>query len=313
LTRVFHTLQDVPLAREGKPAVLAFGSFDGLHRAHRDLIARVCAKAKQSGGVSAVLSFSNHPLSILAPPYCPKLLLTPERKLEILKKIGLDAVILPEFTTDLSKVSAKRFIKEFLVGRIGISHIICGYDCRFGRGGEGDGEMLAEEGKRHGFTAEIVEEMRESGAKIGSRMIRELISIGEVEHAAELLLRPHELKGRVIKGDKRGRELGFPTANLKFPPGLVVPATGVYVIRADVRRERYGGMINLGVRPTFGKMKFVPEAHLFDFSKDIYGAEMTVYFLKRLRAERRFSGPEALRRQLERDKIAAQKALQGLE
>ncbi|MCX7016459.1 MAG: bifunctional riboflavin kinase/FAD synthetase [Candidatus Sumerlaeota bacterium] len=309
--RVFRSLDEPRLAAEGKPVALAFGSFDGLHRAHRALIRRVREQAQALGGVSAVLSFSNHPLSVLAPPYAPRLLLSPERKVEILRQLGVDVAILPEFTRDLSHIAAKRFIHEFLVGRLGLRHIVCGYDCRFGAGGQGDGAMLRDEGRRLGFTAEVFEAVRGDGAIIGSQLIRDLLAEGEAERAARLLERPHELAARVVSGERRGRRLGFPTANLEFSEEYVIPANGVYAVWVDVRHARYGGMINLGMRPTFGRLSYVPEVHLFHFREDMYGEAVTVYFLRRLRSERRFPDAEALIRQLRRDRANAQKALRA--
>jgi len=309
--RVFRSLDEPRLAGEGKPVALAFGSFDGLHRAHRALIRRVREQAEALGGLSAVLSFSNHPLSVLAPPYAPKMLLSPERKIEILRQLGVDVVILPEFTRDVSHITAKRFIHEFLVGRLGLRHIVCGYDCRFGAGGQGGGAMLQDEGRRLGFTAEVFEAMRRDGAVIGSQFIRDLLAEGEVERAAQLLDRPHELAARVATGEQRGRRLGFLTANLEFSEQCVIPANGVYAVWVDVRGARYGGMINLGVRPTFGRLSYVPEVNLFHFHEDIYGEALTVYFVRRLRSERRFPDAAALIRQLRLDRVHAQKALRA--
>ena len=309
MIRVYRSLDDVQLKREGKPVVVAFGSFDGLHRAHRALIRRVCEQAEGLNGLSSVLSFSNHPLRVLAPPYCPKLLMSPERKIEILRQMGVDVAIVPEFTRELSVVSAKRFILEVLLERLGMSHIVCGYDCRFGHGGQGNGELLKSEGQRLGFSVEVFEAWLQDGVPIGSRLIRELLLIGEVERAADLLERPHELTGEVIRGERRGRRLGFPTANLRFPEECVAPAMGVYAVWADVGGMRYGGMMNLGMRPTFGQPDVVPEVHLFNFSGEIRGETLTVYFLRRLRGEKRFSGPQALIRQLRSDRRAAQRAL----
>ncbi|OPZ15846.1 MAG: Riboflavin biosynthesis protein RibF [candidate division BRC1 bacterium ADurb.BinA364] len=309
MIRVFESLEDVSLGRQGCDTVVAFGSFDGLHWAHRELIGRVIREARARGGLSVVLSFSNHPLSVLAPPYCPKLLLSPRRKLEILEQLGVDVAILPEFTRELARMPAERFLRECLIERIGMRHIVVGYDCRFGAEGKGDGEMLKSAAPRLGFTVEAMGPMREGGAVIGSRAIRSLLNLGRVEAAAALLLRPHELAGRVVQGDKRGRQLGFPTANLEFDPRYLIPAAGVYAIWADAAGTRYGGMINLGRRPTFGRMAFVPEAHLFSFEGDLYGQEIVVYFLGRLRGEKRFANAEALRRQLERDRQRARRAL----
>jgi riboflavin kinase/FMN adenylyltransferase len=310
MIRLFRSIEDIPAPRPGRGAVVAFGSFDGLHRGHRALIARVRREARRREGQAFVLSFTNHPLSVLAPPYCPKLLLSLERKVEILAQLGVDAVALPEFTPALGRIPARRFIRDVLIRRIGMRHIVCGYDCRFGRDGRGDGELLRAESRSLNYGVEVLPPLEHDGAPVSSGLARELLDLGEVGRAVTLLERPHELTGQVVTGDGRGRQLGFPTANLQFPESLLVPAHGVYAVWADVDSRRYGGMINLGVRPTFEGPAFSAEVHLFNFDRSIYGKSVTVYFLRRLRDEKRFAGPAALVRQLKADRAAAVRALQ---
>ena len=309
MTQVYRSLDSLPSGGPARPAALAFGSFDGLHRAHRALVARVRERARRLGAQSLVLSFSNHPLGILAPPYCPKLLLDPGRKIELLTELGVDAIVLPEFTRELSQMPPRRFVRELLVERLGMRHIVSGYDCRFGLGGKGGSELLKEMGGELGFEVEILPPLMDQDVVISSRLVRALIAMGDVERAAEFLERPHELTGKVVAGDQRGRTLGFPTANLRFSEEFQLPAYGVYAIWADVRGHRYGGMMNIGANPTFDQSTLSPEAHLFDFEGDIYGESMTVYFLRMLRKELRFPSAEALRRQLDLDRQTALEAL----
>ncbi len=310
--QVYHRLDELNLAQEGRHTAVAFGSFDGLHVGHRLLLERVRHVAAEQNLHSLVLTFSNHPLSVLAPPYAPQLLLTPERKIQILEQLGIDIVVMPPFTMEVAHISARHFIREILLERLGMRHIVAGYDCRFGHKGTGDGEMLRIEGERLGFGMEEFQAQMDDGITVGSRVIRELLLMGNVEKAMELLERPHELRGTVIHGEERGRQLGFPTANLQFPEPYLIPANGVYAIWADVGNRRYGGMINLGRRPTFGTLAFLPEAHLFNFKGEIYGEEMTVYFLRRLRDEKRFESAEALKQQLIIDQQTAREALLSL-
>lgn len=307
--QVYRHFDDLDLKARNIHTVVAFGSFDGLHQGHRMLLARVRNVAQKNGWAPAVLTFENHPLSILAPPYCPQLLMSPERKLEVLEQLGMDVAVVPKFTQQLSRMPAEQFIQEILVSRMGMRHIVCGYDCRFGHKGAGDGAMLLKEGHRLQFSVDIFDARQSGGMIVSSRVIRELISFGQVEKAMELLERPHELKGRVKIGDRRGRELGFPTLNLDFEGNYQVPANGVYAVWADVQGRRYGGMINLGTRPTFDGISYVPEAHLFNFNGDVYGETVTIYFIARLRDELKFTGPDMLRRQLELDRLNAQRAL----
>lgn len=306
---VFHNISEVDLRSSGRQTVVAFGSFDGLHQGHRMLLSRVLEISEADNLIPAVLTFENHPLSVLAPPYCPELLMSPRRKLDVLEQLGMRLVVMPPFTRELSLMPAKQFLREVLLERMQMRHIICGYDCRFGHKGLGDGQMLKSEGKRLGFGVEIFEARRSDGVVIGSSVIRELLALGQVDKAVDLLERPHELRGVVIHGEERGRTLGYPTANLKFEDNYLVPANGVYAIWADVENKRYGGMINLGVRPTFGQPKFLPEAHLFEFNEMIYDETIDIYFLSKLRDERKFQSPADLMVQLEKDKKDAQAVL----
>jgi riboflavin kinase / FMN adenylyltransferase len=281
-------------AQAGAGAV-AVGTFDGVHVGHRDVIA----------GVDTVLTFEPHPVAIIAPSHMPKLLTTLERKAEIIAALGVGELIVIRFDAAFAARSAAEFIDDVLVGRLDARSVAVGEDFRFGAGAQGDAAMLAADGR---FGARVVAMREVDGEIVSSSRIRSLIAAGEVARAAVLLGEDYELLGPVIAGDRRGRELGFPTANMVPPEGLACPGHGVYACLAN----GLPAAVNIGVRPTFGSGRAeLIEAFLIDFDGDLYGTQLRLRFLQRLRGERRFESAQALIEEMHRDVAAARAICAG--
>jgi riboflavin kinase/FMN adenylyltransferase len=264
-------------AQPGARAV-AVGTFDGVHLGHREVIA----------GADTVLTFEPHPVAVIAPARMPRLLTPLERKAEIIAALGVEELIVIRFDAAFAAHSAQQFIDEVLVARLAAHSVSVGENFRFGARAQGDAQMLAADPR---FQTRVVALQEVDGEIVSSSRIRSLIAAGEVSRAGGLLGGPHELRATVVSGDRRGRELGFPTANMIPPEGLACPGHGVYAALA-------GGLpaaVNIGVRPTFGSGRAeLIEAHLIDFDGDLYGSELRLEFLDRLRGERRFATVEAL-------------------
>jgi riboflavin kinase / FMN adenylyltransferase len=257
---------------------IAVGTFDGVHLGHREVIA----------DADTVLTFEPHPVAVIAPQRLPKLLTPLERKAEIIASLGVAELIVIRFDAAFAKRTAAQFVDEVLVARLAASTVSVGENFRFGAGAQGDAPMLAADGR---FAARVVPLREVDGEIVSSSRIRSLIAAGEVARAAVLLGGPYELRALVVSGDRRGRELGFPTANVVPPEGLACPGHGVYACLAN----GLPAAVNIGVRPTFGSGRAeLIEAHLIDFDGDLYGTELHLRFLGRLRGERRFATVEAL-------------------
>ncbi len=284
-----------------KNPVLTIGNFDGVHRGHQFLFERVKEWAKKLNGQSVVMTFLPHPAEVLFPGKGPPFITSHERKLELIAASGVDAAIVLPFTREFSQMSAREFVEDLLVGKIGVRAMIVGHDYRFGHKREGDIGLLKKLGEEFGFEVDTVTGIRVNNKVVSSTIIRELIQKGHVVEANKLLGRSFEVMGPVVSGRKRGASLlGFPTANLRMP-SQAAPGSGVYVVEVEVNGKVYGGAANLGYNPTFGDTELSLEVHIFDFNQDIYGVPITVRFLDRLRDEKRFSGPQELIEQINRD------------
>jgi riboflavin kinase/FMN adenylyltransferase len=270
---------------ERRARSVAVGTFDGVHLGHRAVIA----------GSESVLTFDPHPVSVVAPQHTPKLLTTFERKAELIASLGVQELIVIPFDADFARRSADEFITEVLVDGLGATRVAIGENFRFGHKAQGDTRLLAADSR---FSTDVRPLLEVAGEIVSSSHIRGLVLAGDVTHANELLGAPFQLSGEVAHGDKRGRELGFPTANLVPDEALVLPGHGVYACLADGRPAA----VSVGVRPTFktGRGELI-EAYILDFEGDIYGSELRLHFLQRLRGERRFASPEALIEQMHRD------------
>jgi riboflavin kinase/FMN adenylyltransferase len=268
---------------------LAVGMFDGVHRGHRAVIE----------GADTVLTFSPHPVSVISPSNAPKLITTLERKVELVQTLGVEELVVIPFDQDFAAQTAQSFIDDVLVGTLGATHVSVGENFRFGHKAQGDAEMLRADAR---FETRVTPLLEVDGEIVSSSHIRGLITGGAMQYADELLGAPFTIDGEVVHGDKRGRELGFPTANLMPQNGYIVPAHGVYACRAWVDGDPVPAATNVGVRPQFvtGRGELI-EAFLIDWDGDIYGRTLRLEFLKRLRGERRFDSVDTLVEQMHRD------------
>jgi riboflavin kinase / FMN adenylyltransferase len=273
-----------------RPRRVAVGTFDGVHRGHREVIR----------GADTVLTFEPHPLSVIAPARAPLLLTTLERKAELVAGLGVEELVVVPFDDTFAARSAQQFVDGVLVEALRATHVSVGENFRFGNGAEGDAARLAADPR---FETRVAPLLEVDGEVVSSSHIRGLVLGGAVEYADELLGAPFTLTREVVHGDKRGRELGFPTANLLPADGFVTPGHGVYACRATVAAgQTYAAATNVGVRPMFetGRGELI-EAYLLDFDDDIYGQPLRLEFLKRLRGEKRFDSVETLIEQMGRD------------
>jgi len=286
--------------------VLTIGNFDGLHVGHRKILDTVIERARQLEGEAVLYTFDPHPRKVLQGDTGPKLLTTTEQKLEILEAIGIDWVVLQPFDLEFARTTPEVFVDEQIHRGIAPVEVYVGYDFHFGRDREGSMRLLTERGPRIGFSVTIIPEVTVGDRDVNSTRIRGLIADGDVEDAAEMLGRPYSIRGPVVKGMQRGRDMGFPTANLE-PHNEILPGAGVYVGRVRVLEgpaagETFGAVTNVGVRPTFDDGRdLVAEAHLIDFDGDLYGSVVELSFEGRIRSEQKFDSMEALRARIALD------------
>ena len=300
--------------------VLTTGAFDGVHRGHQTVINEVIRRADARGVASAVVTFDVHPATIVRPESAPKLLTRLTRKLELIEELGVDVVFIIEFDAERATTTATEFVADVFVDRLGAQEILVGSDFNFGKGREGTVEFLTEAGIEHGFDVEGLELIRRTETEtepVSSTAIRRALVGGDVEGAAVMLGRPFEMWGEVVKGDQRGRTIGFPTANVLMTEDRARPANGVYACRyVEPDGTEHTAAVNIGVRPTFydSAEAAVLEAHLLDFpaegeSGDLYGQHAKVQFLHFLRSERRFNGIDELKAQLDDDTAETRRLL----
>ncbi len=283
---------------------VALGTFDGVHVGHQQIIRQAAAYAEKAGGQSVVFTFGNHPLSIIAPDRCPPLLATPAHKAELIAALGADVLLSVPFDRALLELSPDAFI-ALLADNLRPAFIVVGPNYSFGHRGAGTPAMLAAAGRRLGFAVVVPQAVEVGGVPVSSTLIRQLVLAGDVAGAAPLLGRPFRIEGVVAAGEGRGRELGFPTANITAADGQIVPADGVYATYVYAGGVRYRGVANIGDNPTFRGQARRIEVHLRAFSGDLYGRPIAVDFLARLREELAFTGADELKAQIARDLAAA--------
>jgi riboflavin kinase/FMN adenylyltransferase len=305
------SLEDLRLTQ---PTCLTIGAFDGVHRGHQALIGTMVAQAHATGHSAVVVTFFPHPSVVLRGRRPSFYLSTPEDKVEHLRALGVDAVVTHPFSREVAAIPAAEFV-ERLVTYAHLAELWCGEDFALGRNREGDVEFLRAAGIRKGFSVHVVPPVLIDGEVISSTRIRQTLRDGAVEQAARYLGRPFRLAGQVIQGAQRGRKLGIPTANLSIWDEYAVPAVGVYACRAWIPGESqfHEAVVNIGFRPTFegGEARPVVEAHLLDYSGDLYGSRLTLEFIERLRPEMKFPGVDALVAQIHRDIDQARHILAG--
>ncbi|NLC71699.1 MAG: bifunctional riboflavin kinase/FAD synthetase [Desulfuromonadaceae bacterium] len=306
--KIIRSLEDrlLPL----KNTVVTIGNFDGVHLGHREIFRRVIDAARRIGGSSLVLSFVPHPLEVLAPHRAPRLINTYAEKERLIETSRIDLLVCLPFTTDLARMSAASFVGEVLVERLGVTHLIVGYDYRFGKGAEGDIPFLVEMGREMGFGVEILKPISHNGQVYSSTFIRKLIAAGEVDAVIPCLGRHFKLEGTVRHGFRRGRMIGFPTANL-IPDPKIIPRPGVYAVKVRCRDRTYDGVLNIGYNPTFSQNELSVEVHILDFSEIIYEEKIVLFFVKRLRDETLFHSREDLHAAIAQDVDRAREILKN--
>jgi riboflavin kinase/FMN adenylyltransferase len=291
------------------PAV-TIGNFDGVHLGHREIFRRVRELARAAGGVSVVVTFVPHPLKVVSPGTVVKLITTPMEKESLIEASGIDYLLEIHFDQAFASITAREFVQRVLVETLGMEQLVVGYDYAFGRGREGDLTLLRELGERFGYQVELLQPISCGSTVYSSTAVRNLVSEGDVKGVVSILGRHYSLTGTVVHGQHRGRALGFPTANLETDKDLL-PAAGVYAVKARVGTELYDGACNIGTNPTFQNERLSLEVFLFDFEGDLYGREVSLFFLERLRGERRFPGPEALKAAIAADVARCRSILEG--
>ena len=296
-------------------SVVTVGTFDGVHEGHRALMETLVLQAKKKDARSVVVTFDPHPRSIIhSKSEGIKLLTTLRERSEILESIGVDELVVIPFTRDFSLLSSEDFVESVIYDDIGISEFVIGYDHHFGKDRSGTIETLQKLSPRLGFDVSVVSKKEMGETTVSSTVIRrEIIEIGDMSQASELLGRPYMLNALVIHGDERGRTIGFPTANLQPEhPDKALPKNGIYAVKIRVDNSWFNGMMNIGVRPTFDGQGKSLEVNIFDFNQMIYGKTVQIRFFDRIRDEVRFDGLEGLKEQLSLDKVAAQKILMSI-
>jgi riboflavin kinase/FMN adenylyltransferase len=288
--------------------VLTLGNFDGVHRGHQAILARVVAAARASGGEAVALTFHPHPVAVLRPDRAPALITSVRDRIGLMAATGLDVLVLQHFTPAFADLTAEAFVEQFMVERLGATRVVVGHSVSFGHQRSGDAALLTALGGRCGFAVEVVGPIQVDGHDVSSSAVRRAIAAGDVVLAHTLLGRPHWLGGRVERGRQRGAAIGFPTANVRVRTGMW-PPDGVYVVRAQHGDRWIDGVANIGTNPTFGAAPRTLEAHLFDFDADLYGERLTVAFIARLRGEIAFPSVEALVAQIARDAAEARALL----
>ncbi|KAB2853121.1 MAG: bifunctional riboflavin kinase/FAD synthetase [Ignavibacterium sp.] len=299
--QIFYSIKDL---KKNKNTVLTLGTFDGIHPGHLKIIDRLVSCSKEKGCRSVVITFYPHPRTILGNDNSVKMLTTQDEKIELLEKLGVENLLIINFTKEFASLSAEDFIYDYLINGIGLTEIVLGHDHHFGKGRRGNAELLQKIADKEGFIVTKAEAFMIDGEAVSSTKIRNAIAEGDIIRANRLLGRNYEFSGIVVGGDKRGRELGFPTANIKLSSQeKLLPASGVYAVKVMVENERHTGLLSIGKRPTFyNQGELVSEVYIFDFNREIYGAKVTTELVERLRGEVKFNSAEELINQMNTDK-----------
>lgn len=306
--KIYHDLNDF---KKIKNPVVTVGTFDGVHVGHQEIFRRMQEMAIQDGGETVVVTFHPHPrLVVHSDNKNLRFINTLEKKYRLIEKTGIDHLVIIPFTPEFSKLSSRKFVKQYLVDRIGVFKLVIGYDHHFGKNREGDIAALKLMGKEYGFMVEEVPARFIHNIAVSSTQIRNALRLGEVRLASDLLGYEYSIMGKVVPGRKIGRDIGFPTANIELQDEYkLISAVGVYACRIEMDGEMYHGMGNIGYRPTVDHGDLTIEVHIFDFNREIYDETITIYFVERIRDEIRFGSLEALRKQLVKDKERVERLL----
>lgn len=291
-----------------RETAVTFGVFDGIHLGHQAVINTLLKHAAHDNLASVLVGFYPHPLAFLAPERCPPLLTPLPKRVEILQQFGVDEIVMLSFDAQIASMSPEAFVERVLLEKCRAKHVVVGYACQFGKNRAGNAERLVELSNGYAFDVSVVPPTEIDGAPVHSTRIREALAQGDLRQSAQLLGRPYSLIGKVVHGDGRGREIGFPTANIETQ-NQVYPPNGVYAIRAKLEERWLDGVLNIGMRPTFNGVNIQVEGHFFNFDEIIYGKLVEIFFVKKIRSERKFPNIEFLVQQIQRDIAAATEIL----
>ncbi len=294
------------IARKFDRVVVALGNFDGVHIGHQRLIRQMVLHAQKTGAAGVVFTFDPHPLQVLFPDKAPRLLISPEKRTELIARLGADALLMVPFNRDMARLSPEFFVHDILHRQLGAEAVFVGFNYTFGHRGAGTPELLASLGKELGFHVQVHPPVQIGDTTISSTLVRKALEAGDIGRARSYLGYWPILEGRVVLGDQRGRQIGFPTANLNLDNEILIPSRGVYVAQVRVGDQVYDGVVNIGVKPTFGSaLSPTVEVHILEFAQVIYDEWVQLSLLHRLRGEIRFSSVPELIDQIQQDIEAA--------
>jgi len=294
-------------------SIVTIGTFDGVHLGHQAILRYAVKQAKAISGISRMITFHPHPRDVVGKGPVEHLC-TIEERLHLFESQGIDETLVVNFTHAFSQITARSFYEQYIVRRIGVYEVVIGHDHQFGRNREGSIETLQKLGAELNFSVVVIPGVSVDGQVVSSSLIRRCLLAGEIEDATKYLGKPYSITAKVVEGDKRGRSIGFPTANLYYDSTLkLTPASGVYVASVVVDGKQYYGMVNIGVRPTFTTNGHrLVEVHILDFEGDLYGKTITVAFIKRLRREQKFNSVDDLVAQLQHDRLDSRKIVSSI-
>ncbi len=296
--KIFNSIADI---ENMEPISVAVGNFDGVHYGHQELIKIAVEKAHELNIKAAVFTFSNHPRELLPNSKPVKNILYSSEKEEIIESLGVDYMFNVPFTNDIMMMSEVDFAAELIGDKLNVKAIVCGFNYKFGYKAGGNHTTLKKMGREKGYETIVVEPFKIEGNVVSSSLIRECIALGDVEKCSKYMGRNYDIKGEVIVGNKLGRKFGFPTSNLKIDEDMVSPKNGVYITYCDFEGKRYASITNVGVKPTIGNYSKNVETHIFDFNSEIYGRQIKIEFIKKIRDEVKFENFNKLIEQVKRD------------
>jgi riboflavin kinase / FMN adenylyltransferase len=307
-------IKDLREIKRDEKSVITLGTFDGLHLGHQQIVDTVIQKSRKSGGRSFLITFDPHPRKVIPGRNDVKILSTLEEKEIILEQLGLENLFVINFTTEFSKQSPEEFVKKYLVDGIGLKEIVIGHDHHFGKERDGNFELLQNLGRNFNFAVTLIPEFSVEGETVSSTKIRNALLSGDVVKAGKMLGRKYSFNGKIVRGDGRGRKLGFPTANLSTGnEDKLIPAKGIYAAECIVENEKHFGLLSLGSRPTFHKDgDIIPEFYIFDFDRDIYDKTMQVNLVERIRDEEKYNSVDELIIQMKKDEVKGKEILSKL-
>lgn len=296
-------IKEISEIKRDEKSIITIGTFDGLHLGHQQIVDKVIQKSGNTGGRSCLITFDPHPRKVIPGRNDVKLLSTLDEKIMILEQMNLDNLFVINFTQEFSTQSPEEFVEKYLVAGIGLKEIIIGYDHHFGKGRDGNFYILQELGRKFNFAVTLIPEFSIDGETVSSTKIRNSLIAGDVVKAGKMLGRPYSFTGKIVRGDGRGKQLGFPTANISVDnPDKLIPANGIYAAECIVNNEKHFGLLSIGSRPTFHKDgNIIPEFYIFDFNNDIYEKIMQVNMIEKIRDEEKFNSVDELIIQMKKD------------